>query len=237
MDTGVKVRAVPSSDRAETAGRRERNKRVKAERIRAAATSLFHTRGYRETTMKMIAAAANVAPGTLFLYAADKRELLLLIINEELDLLTADTFSGVDRSAPLLDQLMHIFAARYHYWGVDPELSLRALQEVLLPQRGDDRPTSPFSRYQRRREGLISNIIELLREQQTAGKLRADDDPATLANLYMAIHLSVVRSWLRNFAPSIDAGVTQLRTLLGIAMRGSLIEPAGAASDRPERGA
>lgn len=207
-------------------GRRALNKRAKAERIRAAATSLFHNRGYRETTMKMISSAANVAQGTLFLYAADKRDLLLLIINDELDVLTADTFSGVDRSAPLLDQLMHVFAARYHYWGVDPELSLRALQEVLLPQPGDELPTSQFSRYQRRREGLLSNVIELLADQQRAGTIRAAEDPAALAELCMAIHLSVVRTWLRNFTPEPELGISHLRRLLALALRGSLVAPA-----------
>jgi AcrR family transcriptional regulator len=206
-------------------GRRESNKRVKAERIRAAAASLFHSRGYRETTMKTIAAAANVASGTLFLYAADKRDLLLLIINDELDVLTADSFSGIDHRTPLLDQLVQVFAARYHYWGVDPELSLRALQEVLLPQSGDERPESQFSRYQSRREGLIANIISLLEEHERAGSLRAGEDPAILAKLIVAVHLSVVRSWLRNFAPSIEAGIAELRDLLRIAIRGSLTNP------------
>jgi AcrR family transcriptional regulator len=225
MATRVKATPAQSPVTVEPAGRRALNKRVKAERIRAAATTLFHTRGYRETTMKMIAAAAKVAPGTVFLYAADKRDLLLLIINDELDILTADAFSEVDRDAPLLDQLMHVFAARYHYWGKDPELSLRALQEVLVPQPGDKRPASQFARYQRRREALTANVITLLQAQQAAGVIHAGDDIAALANLCMAIHLSVVRTWLRAFAPSVDAGIAELRQLLGLAIRGSLTRP------------
>jgi AcrR family transcriptional regulator len=227
VSVGVKKKRPERAAMAITPGRREVNKRAKAERIRAAATSLFHSRGYRETTMKMIASAANVAPGTLFLYAADKRDLLLMIINDELDVLTAHAFSGVDRRAPLLDQLMHLFKARYQYWGVDPELSLRALQEVLLPQTGDDHPSSQFTRYQQRREVLIANIFELIVEQQRAGNVRADQDPVMLADLCMAIHLSVVRTWLRNFSPSMEAGIARLRALLALALHGSLVDPRG----------
>jgi AcrR family transcriptional regulator len=227
MEAPVKATADPFAGAAPALGRRDAKKREKAERIRAAATSLFHKRGYRETTIAAIAAAANVAPGTLFLYAADKRDLLLRIINDELDLLTADAFSNVDRNAPLLDQLLHVFGARYHYWGVDPELSLSALQEVLIPQPGDERPDSQFARYQRRRESLVSGIVELVRHGQARGHIRADDDPEVLANVYMAIHLTVVRSWLRRFAPSTTEAVAELRALLTVAIRGSIVPSPG----------
>ncbi|MCT9819859.1 TetR/AcrR family transcriptional regulator [Microbacterium sp. W1N] len=63
------------------AGRRERNKQAKLERIVAAAGALFAERGVDDVTTQEIADAADIGTGTLFLYAKTKGELLLLVQN------------------------------------------------------------------------------------------------------------------------------------------------------------
>ena len=60
---------------------RESNKQEKLQRITAAAQKLFSAKGISEVTTNEIAAAAEVAAGTLFLYAKTKGELLLLAQN------------------------------------------------------------------------------------------------------------------------------------------------------------
>ncbi|MFC5930527.1 TetR/AcrR family transcriptional regulator [Cryobacterium melibiosiphilum] len=65
------------------AGRRERNKRDKQQRIFAAASELFAAHGYAAVTTQQIAERADVAGGTLFRYAATKAELLLMVCNED----------------------------------------------------------------------------------------------------------------------------------------------------------
>lgn len=63
------------------AGRRERNKQEKLERIVAAASELFAEFGADEVTTQQIADKADIGAGTLFLYAKTKGELLLLVQN------------------------------------------------------------------------------------------------------------------------------------------------------------
>ncbi len=63
------------------AGRRERNKQAKLERIVAAASTLFSEHGVDDVTTQQIADAADIGTGTLFLYARTKGELLLLVQN------------------------------------------------------------------------------------------------------------------------------------------------------------
>lgn len=62
-------------------GRRERNKQQKLERIVAAAGELFAERGVDDVTTQEIAEKADIGTGTLFLYAKNKGELLLLVQN------------------------------------------------------------------------------------------------------------------------------------------------------------
>ncbi len=54
-------------ERPQTEGRRERNKREKVARITAAARTLFHIKGYTETTTQEVAEAADIGAGTLVL--------------------------------------------------------------------------------------------------------------------------------------------------------------------------
>ena len=62
-------------------GRRERNKQEKLRRITEAASRLFADRGVDEVTTQEIAEAADIGTGTLFLYAKNKGELLLMVQN------------------------------------------------------------------------------------------------------------------------------------------------------------
>ena len=76
-------------------GVRERNRIDKLQRITEAARTLFVEKGFDETTTREIARRANVALGTLFLYATDKRDLLFLICTDELEDLTDRAFDAV----------------------------------------------------------------------------------------------------------------------------------------------
>jgi len=64
-------------------GRRERNKIDKLLRITAAAKLLLAQKGAAEVTTAEVAKLADVASGTLFLYAKNKGEILLLAQNAE----------------------------------------------------------------------------------------------------------------------------------------------------------
>ena len=64
--------------------RRESNKLQKRRRILSAARAVFTESGYDGANIREIAKRAGVATGTIFLYAPDKRELLLWVISEDL---------------------------------------------------------------------------------------------------------------------------------------------------------
>ncbi|WP_328483727.1 TetR/AcrR family transcriptional regulator [Streptomyces sp. NBC_00377] len=64
-------------------GRRERAKAAKRERIMTAARELFAEHGVSGVTTQQIARRADVAIGTLYLYASTKAELLIMVQNEK----------------------------------------------------------------------------------------------------------------------------------------------------------
>ncbi|WP_219106877.1 TetR/AcrR family transcriptional regulator [Austwickia sp. TVS 96-490-7B] len=69
-----------------TEGRRERNKRLKAEAILAAAEDLFRHHGYTAVTTQQIAEAAQVSNGSLFRFAGTKADLLIRVMESRLRL-------------------------------------------------------------------------------------------------------------------------------------------------------
>jgi AcrR family transcriptional regulator len=114
-------------------GRRERNKQEKLARIVAAARRLFRERGFAETTTQQIAEAADIGTGTLFLYARSKEDLLVLVFRDEMLETARAAFSTVDRTAPLLDQLMQVFTTMLDYHEEDPAIARILLREVAIP--------------------------------------------------------------------------------------------------------
>lgn len=67
-------------------GRRERKKLQTRQRIFEVADDLFTRKGYDAVTTQEIAEAADVGTGTLFRYARNKAELLIMVMNERLRL-------------------------------------------------------------------------------------------------------------------------------------------------------
>lgn len=80
--------------------RREREKEMRRKAIRKAARKLFLTQGFEATTMPAIAAAAELAPGTLYLYFPSKQALYVELLIEGYDLLLERLQAGVLQDAP-----------------------------------------------------------------------------------------------------------------------------------------
>jgi AcrR family transcriptional regulator len=77
-------------------------------RILQAAAELFTVQGYRKTNIDEIARAAGIAKGTVYLYFANKAEVLLAVIAYE-----------KQRSLPLIEKLFDTSVpprARLHHW-------------------------------------------------------------------------------------------------------------------------
>jgi AcrR family transcriptional regulator len=208
-------------------GRRETSKLDKRRRISEAARAVFTEFGYKGANMREIAKRAGVATGTLFLYAPDKRSLLLWMVSEDLDRITEATFAAVtERQAQdeLLDQLLTMFQPRYEYWAIDPELSLHALQELVIER--DVQGTAGSGLHAQQRFAMQEHVRDLVVAQQRRGRVRADVAPNLVARLLLAIFNAAVRTWLRRSTVDVPEGIAELRLLLALAIDGLTAAPA-----------
>jgi AcrR family transcriptional regulator len=194
---------------------RERNKLDKRERIRAAAAELFTRQGYGDATMRQIAAQAHVGLGTLFNYAEDKRDLVFLIFNEELGLLTDSVLAEKDAGQPLLEQLTAIFRAHYRFFGTQPDLARILLQELTFYSQGKH-----AGEFQQIRHRLIAGIESRVAAAQAAGQVRRGESAELIARLLFFVYSSAVRWWIAGPKPDAAKGMTELRLLLEMQMEG-----------------
>src|ERR1700722_10079575 len=96
--------SLSSTDPPGGIGLRERSKREKRRRIQCAAEAVFAEKGYAAATTREIAARAEVGAGTIFLYARDKHDLLMMIVNDALDEMIERALATLPTDASLLDQ-------------------------------------------------------------------------------------------------------------------------------------
>jgi AcrR family transcriptional regulator len=222
----------PAKRAAASIGLREQNKLDKLRRIRAAARELFRKHGYSAATMRQIAQRAHVGLGTLFSYADDKRDLVFLIFNEELDALTDRALAAPRPGSPLVDQLMAVFKCHYEQFAQHPALSRLALQELTFYSAG--KQAKAFHAIRGR---LISGIERLVAQAQQAKRITRTPDARLIARQIFFLYSAAVRWWIAAPAPRVPAGIADLRRVLELQLEGLAPPAARRAAGRQRRAA
>jgi AcrR family transcriptional regulator len=205
------------SDRGRKAGLRERKKLATRERIRAAAADLFSRRGYSAATMRQIARRAHVGLGTLFNYAEDKRDLVFLIFNEELNAVTDTALAAVRPGAPLLEQLVAVFREHYRWLAEKPALARILLQELTFYSSGKQAAT--FLGIRKRLIDGVENLIRMARQKK---QISSKESPEIIARHIFFVYSASLRWWIAAPRPDPAAGVADLRRLLKLQFTGLL---------------
>ena len=183
-------------------GRRERNKQQKLDRITAAARELFSERGVDDVTAQEIADKADIGAGTLFLYAKNKGELLLLVQNSTYaDALTRGR-TAAENTPDLLDAVMAIVRPVVECNRKQVDNGRTYLREIVF---GD--PEEPHHR------DALNLTVQT--EKAIADVLQRDDvthsdDAATLARIVSAI-MFVSMATTINIAKPADDLVREIR--------------------------
>lgn len=196
-------------------GRRERNKLDKRVRITGAARRLFIELGYDDTTMRMIAQEADVGLGTVFAYAADKRDLLFLIINPELGVAWREAEADARAETTLLAQLRVLFGQLFVFFGSQPTLARYVLRELQFYKA-----TEQAAHFEGVREKTIELVGELVAAAVAAGEVRKDLDIEFAARLIFSIYQAEIRRWLAAEELDAEVGTERLCRALELLMRG-----------------
>jgi AcrR family transcriptional regulator len=201
------------------AGRRQKQKRDRQQRILAAASALFASQGYAETSMQEIADAADLAVGTLYNYFRAKPDLLVAILRRETEELLAagagilerSTGAPLDAVCELIDAYAGLLTA--HPRGLWRELSSAALGE----------PEPLGARVFESDLRLIAQIATFLDRLDERGALVQGVDSGRLAIAVYAIYFTWLNAYLVNEAMTLDDLRREIRHGVAVVLGGNLV--------------
>ena len=193
-------------------GLRERGKLEKRLRIEKAAREVFAERGFEGATTREIADRAGVSVATLFVYAADKAQLLKAIFEWQLEKIS-DLHGSVDVRAKLVDQLIQFFRPRYELWARDPRLSRTAMSigfsSHIEPAEVAKNPSVAMVW-----SNLQQSIAEIVDRYKRYSQRGSQVDTALLARAAFAIYMTDVQLWIAQPEPTVEGGLASLAALL-----------------------
>jgi AcrR family transcriptional regulator len=208
-----------SEQKRKVLGRRERGKLERRRRIREATREVFRRKGYEAATTREIAELADVALGTLFAYAKDKRELLMIVINDDREALPEVHARDCKGPGDILAVLTSFFEPRYRYWAKEPELSRLAVQQTIDYNLARD-PGPELARFELGRKTLVKQLADFFAGEQKRGNINDNRSADSIAWLFMYLYQGEVRQWLRADKPNAAAGMRKLRDLFSLALSG-----------------
>ncbi len=208
---------MPSAQPLTTApsGLREQNKLEKLRRIGEAARALFIEKGFDDATTREIALRAGVGIGTVFTYAENKRDLLFLIANDDLDEVSRKAELGLREDASCLDNLLGFFRHHYRFFAKQPELSRLLLREMTFYDAGRQ-----AKRFQETRERNIRAVGRIVQMAASRGALRLAEEPDFAGWVAFCVFQVELRRWLTGRTLNLAEGMARLERALRVCMAG-----------------
>lgn len=146
---------------------RERNRQRIYQRIVSAATELFRTAGYDQTTMDAIAGRAEVSRGTLFNYFPSKEALLVPFAGELYKQFVQPEILPYLETQPGTLQVLRFLFLRIH----EHILTLPHIDRALHLEFFQPRPRTPECSNE---IGFLETLTTILRDGQLRGEVRID---------------------------------------------------------------
>lgn len=163
-----------------------RRKRREAE-ILDTALAAFAEFGFRKTSVEDIASRLGIAPGTLYLYARDKRDLYRKAVERAFGEWQAEVRRAIAALVDPVERFRVACRTAFRYLAVEPRLRrILARDPELFPVVSSD---DPFSDINRASAGLLQDIIL---EGQAAGAF-APGDAAAAARVLFSLYVLFVQ--------------------------------------------
>ena len=193
---GVEANPLTKKDRepvvkTEKVGVRERSKRERQDRIMMAARTMFAERGYDATTLRQVAERAGLGLGTLFNYISDKRDLIYLVFNQEVAIVTDVSLASPRPWQTFNEKILGMIEPNYRLFGSEPVLSRILLSEVL-----QHTPGFHLAEHIGIRDRFIRGMEGVVQEAQKSGEVGSTESAQLIARHIFFSYTSALRWWL-----------------------------------------
>lgn len=202
--------SLPADDAGQP-GRRERKRQQTADHLADTAWTLFQSHGFDAVTMEAIAAAADVAKGTLYKHFPVKEALLRHRFHRELaEALPA--LLGELSALPTVTERLQGFFRHSAEWSLAHRDYLKEYVRYRLSEVG-----TPAEQEPGRHSGLDGLFASFIAAGQASGEYRRGTHPAVLARYLQFLHLAALLRWLHE--PTLDLQA-EFGTVLDVFLHG-----------------
>lgn len=164
-------------------------------RILAAAKDALEANGFEGTNIRAVAAAAEVATGTVLLHFPDKRELLHAAVFDDLAA-TWEATRATPSDGPLLDELVRIVTAFFDYYAARPKLSRALLRESLFAE-------PPWSaRFAEQVADVHRYVVAATERAKKSGAIDPSLDAELLGAAFFSFYYFALLAWLQGGHPA-----------------------------------
>ena len=170
-------------------GAREKKKQKTKAAILKAALRLFSKKGYDNTSISELAAAAGIGKGTIYTYFTGKSDILLSFCEEQLEYVDRELAAKTDSDAPLLHQLLALFMGEFRFISRNREFGRIMLRETVFPKELTvERSIELDNKY-------IDILIPMFKRAQDRGELRTDIELILVAGHFYGLYIMTVSGW------------------------------------------
>lgn len=173
-------------------GLRQRKRQTTADRLAATAFALFEAHGYDAVTMEQIAAATDVAKGTLYNYYPVKEALLAHQFRHEIAVGMAAIGGQLARQPDFATRMRLLLKASAR-WNQSRRQYLPHYLRFRMAEIGPDAYRAAGDP---NASGSAAALEQLIHDGQRRGELRTEHDAAQLARLLEFMLLGAVTGWL-----------------------------------------
>lgn len=204
-----------------TLSRRRKEKEDRREAILAAAREIFFEQGIGRATVDAIAAKAEVAKGTVYLYFESKEAMLANLLLEGLEIVHNDLEAAYAAPAPSSEaRLRHLANAYYAFYERDNDY----FRLMMAFDRGQFREALSKDLYDtilHRSLGGLRWLVQVIEQGMVSGEFAAGDPRHTAGAVWAALNgvLVLISHPLRREILSADV-MTLYHTVLDTVLKG-----------------
>ncbi len=170
--------------------RRERQKAETRAVILDSARYLFEEKGFKQTTIRTVAAHAGVGLGTIFNHFPDKESLLIATLIDDLHKVDQLAWKTMPVGVSVMERMLHLAREGFRSWLQQPALSSVLIREMCFtagPARDQLRALD---------RQAMQRVAGLLEEARQQGEIRSETDPELAARTVFSFYLTTVLFWL-----------------------------------------
>jgi AcrR family transcriptional regulator len=184
-----------------------------------AARKVFAEKGFHDTHLEEIAAAAGFSKAALYNYYSDKETIFLSLANRDFDNLLTLMKNIIDPNSKFLDTFEKMARVALSFFGehfafVLATSNFRTTEKAKIEKISECHDTL-FAQFKKKFRDVLDVFVEMIGEAKKRGEIECDLDNRIISNYILSLVRGVLFEWkMLGHTGDIDVEIRQLVTFI-----------------------